>query len=201
MPKTAGQSAPAFGAWLKELRGARTWSLEQAAIQVRKHLERTGLTVPRSLIAKIEAGRVPTWPLLLAFSRIYSVPEAETAARLADALTFPGVEQLRVDPTPPQPDGVLGSDTSSRSPSAAESRGNHGDGTATTSPHQTDTGIDDIVAGGDVAIAAYLRGLSNTIDAPARAMRELASAITRRQVTAPRPHRAVGARDPRRDGR
>jgi len=85
-------SAPKFGSWLKLQRGSR--SLEQIALQVRPLVQPVALKVDRSLIQKIEQGRIPSWPMLAALSRVYGVPIEETARRLTEALTFPGSSDL-----------------------------------------------------------------------------------------------------------
>lgn len=85
-------TTPAFGAWLRTLRGDR--SLEQIAQKVRPLVKDVGLKVDQSLLFKIEQGRVPSWPMVGALSRVYGVPVGETLERLRGALVFPGSEHL-----------------------------------------------------------------------------------------------------------
>jgi hypothetical protein len=92
VPKRPQVRAPKFGEWLQLQRGDR--SLEQIAGKVRRHVELAGLKVNRSLVQKIEQGRVPNWPLLAAFSRVYEVPITETVIRLIGAMEFPGADDL-----------------------------------------------------------------------------------------------------------
>lgn len=75
-------TAPAFGAWLADLRGAR--SLEQVARKLRPLVD---LEVPPSLLHKIERGRVPSWPMLVALSAVYEQPAASMTLRLLRTLT------------------------------------------------------------------------------------------------------------------
>lgn len=88
--KSPTPKSPKFGAWLLLRRGKR--SLEQIARQVRPLLP--GMKVDQSLIFKIEAGRVPSWPILSALAVVYEVPLAEMSQRLADAITFDGREAI-----------------------------------------------------------------------------------------------------------
>lgn len=109
MPASPKVLSPRFGAWLAAQRGER--SLEQIAIKARTLLKATGLAIDQSLIYKIERGRVPSWPLLLAFARIYNVDLGLVLTRLVDALDFPGVETIRpseVFATMIQTNGVQG---------------------------------------------------------------------------------------------
>lgn len=91
-------TTPTFGAWLKTLRGDR--SLEQIAQKLRPLVKAVGLKVDQSLVYKIEQGRVPSWPMVGALSRVYGVPVAETVERLRGAIVFPGSSELFQDVTP-----------------------------------------------------------------------------------------------------
>lgn len=92
MPARPVTTAPKFGEWLKLRRGTR--SLEQVAIQIRPLVKHTGLKVGSSLIHKVEGGRIPNWPLLLALGRVYNIPTAEIAGRLASAIEIDGSRDL-----------------------------------------------------------------------------------------------------------
>ena len=85
-------TTPAFGAWLRTMRGDR--SLEQIAQKLRPLVKAVGLKVDQSLLYKIEQGRVPSWPMVGALSRVYDVPVGETVERLRTAVVFPGSEEL-----------------------------------------------------------------------------------------------------------
>lgn len=89
---TRAVKTPAFGAWLERLRGER--SLEQIAQKVRPLVKEAGLKVDQSLIYKIEKGRMPSWPMLGALSRVYAVPIKETTERLRASIVFPGSDHL-----------------------------------------------------------------------------------------------------------
>lgn len=91
--------APKFGKALKLRRGKK--SLEEVAIPVRKLLEDTGLKIPRSLIDKIERGRVPDWPIFAALCRVYGMDIERAVLQLLNALEFPGSRDLLR-----QPEGV-----------------------------------------------------------------------------------------------
>lgn len=95
--------APKFGRWLELQRRGRTF--EQVAIQLRPMVEASGLKVDRSTVKKMEAGQVPSWPLLLGLSAVYGVPVEETLRELVSALEFSGARDLlrhtsAVSPTP-----------------------------------------------------------------------------------------------------
>jgi transcriptional regulator with XRE-family HTH domain len=92
MAKGVAVSAPMFGTWLTGLRGDA--SFEQIAIKLRDLVQSTGLKVDRSQIKKLEQGRVPSWPLLLALCQVYDVPVMETVAILVASLEFQGAEKL-----------------------------------------------------------------------------------------------------------
>lgn len=92
VPNRSAVTAPAFGAWLKAQRGVR--SLEAIAIQIRPLVEAAGLKVDQSLIYKFEHGRIPSWPVLAAFSRVYKTSIPEVLSRLASAMEFPGASDL-----------------------------------------------------------------------------------------------------------
>jgi hypothetical protein len=92
VPKRPHPTAPDFGAWLLELRADR--SAEAVARQIRPLVAKAGLKVDQSLIHKIEGGRIPNWPLLAAFSRVYRVPLLEVVQRLTDSVQFPGASDL-----------------------------------------------------------------------------------------------------------
>jgi thiamine phosphate synthase YjbQ (UPF0047 family) len=92
VPKRPTVTASKFGEWLELQRGER--SLEQIAIQIRKHVKALGMKVGPSLIYKIEHGRVPSWPLLVAFSESYTIPIEEITRRLIGALEYPGADDL-----------------------------------------------------------------------------------------------------------
>lgn len=92
VPASPRVVAPKFGEWLKLRRGTR--SLEQIALKIRPYVAAMGLTVDRSAIAKYEQGRVPNWPMLGAFSRVYDVAIIETVQRLLDGLEFPAANDL-----------------------------------------------------------------------------------------------------------
>src|SRR6185436_9146880 len=85
-------TAPAFGAWLKALRGDR--SREQIARQLRPYVKGAGLKLDQSLLSKIEDGRLPSGPILGALSRVYAVPIKETTERLRASIVFPGSDHL-----------------------------------------------------------------------------------------------------------
>lgn len=93
VPKRPQISAPKFGAWLQLQRGKKR-SLAQVALKIRPLVEGVGLKVSPSLIHKIERGRVPSWPMLAAFSRVYGVPIVEILQRLSDAIEFSGASDL-----------------------------------------------------------------------------------------------------------
>lgn len=93
MPASILVRAPKFGAWLQLQRGDR--SLEQIAIQVRHLIKPTGLKVDQSQIFKIEDGRIPSWPILLALAQVYALDQIEMLANLLTALEFPGADDLR----------------------------------------------------------------------------------------------------------
>lgn len=107
MPASLKVTSRTFGRWLASQRGDR--SLEQIAIKLRALLKPTGLAIDQSLVYKIEHGRVPSWPLLFAFARVYNVEMGELLTRLVGTLEFPGADSLRLpqlsDPIPPA-DGV-----------------------------------------------------------------------------------------------
>lgn len=88
VPPRHNPTAPKFGQWLHMQRGKR--SLEQVAISIRPLVAAAGLKVDQSLIYRIEQGRIPNWPILAAFSRVYNIPFPALAAQLADAVEFPG---------------------------------------------------------------------------------------------------------------
>ena len=72
----------------------RALRTSRIALRVRPYVKAAGLKVDRSLIAKLEQGRVPSWPLLGALSAVYGVPVAETSRLLMEALRFPAAEKL-----------------------------------------------------------------------------------------------------------
>jgi hypothetical protein len=84
LPSAPKLKAPNFGKWLIARRGER--SHEQIAAKVRKYVEGFGLSVHRSSIVKYEQGRVPSWPVLYAFARIYDEQPSDIAARLFSAI-------------------------------------------------------------------------------------------------------------------
>ena len=92
VPKRPQITAPKFGEWLELQRNER--SFERIAILVRPHVKAVGLKVNASLLHKIEGGRVPSWPLLAAFSKVYEIPMAEITLRLVAALEFNGASDL-----------------------------------------------------------------------------------------------------------
>jgi transcriptional regulator with XRE-family HTH domain len=92
MPNSIPVKAPNFGAWLQLQRGDR--SLEQVARAVRRLIEPTGLKVDQSQLSRIEAGRVPSWPILLALARVYKIDPAAMATELIVAVEFPGSKDL-----------------------------------------------------------------------------------------------------------
>jgi hypothetical protein len=75
--------------------------LEQIAILIRPLVDGTGLKVSRSLILKLEQGRVPNWPMLGALAKIYETDVQAVTLRLVNALEFPGADDLL------RPDGVV----------------------------------------------------------------------------------------------
>lgn len=85
-------TAPKFGRWLELQRAGR--SLEQIAIQVRPLVQQTGMKVSRSLILKLEQGRVPNWPMLGALCRVYGADIHEAVLQLVQTITFPGSADL-----------------------------------------------------------------------------------------------------------
>src|SRR5262245_4698323 len=84
--------APAFGRWIAQRRGRQ--SLEQIALKIRPYVESTGLKVDRSSLAKVEAGRLPSWPMLAALAIVFEVPMREMVDRLVSSIEFPGAEKL-----------------------------------------------------------------------------------------------------------
>jgi transcriptional regulator with XRE-family HTH domain len=92
VPKRPVVSSPKFGRWLQLQRGDR--SLAQIAQRIRPHVEGIGLKVNPSLIYKFEGGRVPSWPMLAAFARVYGVPIDELLRQLVAAIEFPGASDL-----------------------------------------------------------------------------------------------------------
>lgn len=84
-------TSPAFGDWLKAQRGDR--SHEAMAIALRPHLQAVGLKVHASQIVKLEQGRVPSWPMLIAISQVTHAPIAELAERVASSLELTNTSQ------------------------------------------------------------------------------------------------------------
>ncbi|MEK9723278.1 MAG: hypothetical protein VW405_07315, partial [Rhodospirillaceae bacterium] len=76
-------SAPAFGRWLRELRGLCSRHDVAMALQPR-------LAVPMKLSSshfqKYEAGTIPPWPVLAALSAHYGIPMPNITARLVAAI-------------------------------------------------------------------------------------------------------------------
>jgi hypothetical protein len=64
---------------------------------MRPHVAAVGLKVPPSLIVKLEQGRVPNWPLLIAYSKVLDEPLDALVARLVPALSLPTGERLMND--------------------------------------------------------------------------------------------------------
>ncbi len=93
VPKRPVVVAPNFGKWL-QLRRGDDRSLEQIAKRVRPLVKAAGLKVDQSLIFKIEQGRVPNWPILMALASVYDISTEEMARRLAEAIEFPGRRDL-----------------------------------------------------------------------------------------------------------
>ena len=84
VPKRPTLAAPKFGHWLELRRGGLT--LGQVVNKVRPFVRDAGLKVDPSLIHRYEAGRVPNWPMLIAFSRIYGISIEETVLELVRAI-------------------------------------------------------------------------------------------------------------------
>jgi len=82
-------------------------------------VEPSGLKVDRSLIAKIEEGRIPNWPLLAAFAIIYQIPLPELLSVLIQNIEFPGSAKLLRD--------ACGSDTKKALPQRRTGRKGHAD--------------------------------------------------------------------------
>lgn len=68
--------------------------MEVVARQIRPLVAAAGLKVDQSVIHKFEHGRIPGWPMLAAFSRVYRVPIEDLLSRLASAMEFPGASDL-----------------------------------------------------------------------------------------------------------
>ena len=79
-------TAPAFGAWLRDRRKSR--SLEGLAQRLRPLLPSQQVTT--STLAKLEKGRVPNWPMLLALAEVYDVSVMDMLTQLAKTIDFPG---------------------------------------------------------------------------------------------------------------
>lgn len=109
MPSSPRVDAPAFGAYLSGLRNGS--KLEEIAASVRALVRPCGLKFDPSHLHKIEAGRVPSWPLLLALARVYGKTPLSMVSSLLEALEFPGsVDLIRHSGT-----GQSASDSASRS--------------------------------------------------------------------------------------
>jgi len=92
MPAAPKLSALSFGSWLETRRGER--SHEQIAREVRKYVADIGMKVHASAIVKYEQGRIPPWPILYAFSRVYRTTPAAIATRLFGAIKVSGGRDL-----------------------------------------------------------------------------------------------------------
>ena len=71
---------PKFGAWLHKQRGRKT--LEEFAIQVRHHAAPMGLEFDRSQIKKLEAGRLPSVPIMQALAPVLDLAPQDIQARI-----------------------------------------------------------------------------------------------------------------------
>jgi hypothetical protein len=75
---------PVFGEWLRKKRGKQ--SLGEFAIQVRRHAAPLGLKFDRSQVEKIEAGRIPSVPILEALAPVLGVTSVMLQARVVAEL-------------------------------------------------------------------------------------------------------------------
>jgi hypothetical protein len=87
-------TAPDFGMWLKTKRGKL--SLAQLAMKIRPLVIESGQKVSTSTLKRFEDGRVPNWPILLAYAVVFKTPVSILLTRLARNLEFPGSRELAV---------------------------------------------------------------------------------------------------------
>jgi transcriptional regulator with XRE-family HTH domain len=163
VPNSIPVKATKFGEWLQLRRKQRGRTHGELAHDVRNLVKPTGLQVSKSQIVALEQGRVPSWPLLAALSRVYESDIRETVLLLIDALEFPGSADL-LRPR----DGVQRASNPQVEDARDESLGGGGDQTLSRS--ETDA-IVRAVEG-----AAQLLRLSDEL-------RDLAHSIAGRQAT------------------